>query len=103
MLKLDPNTALPDHCLPNRDSNPVLQTGLDNHHSALSWSGNEEKRVNLRKWNKKDPVRWPMMSDQVTWNALGYCVYLLLPTHGPVVKKIGGWKRFCMRNLILLV
>ena len=57
MLKQDPNVVLPDHCLPNKGSNPVLQTSPDNHHSAMSRNGKEEERVNLGKWIKKDPIR----------------------------------------------
>ena len=88
MLKQDLNAVLPNHCLPDKGSLPVLQTGEDNHDSALSWNGKEEERVNLGKMNKKDPIRWPRMSDQVKWNALEYSVYLQLPTYGPTPKKI---------------
>ena len=63
MLKKDPNAVFRDQCLPNKGSNPVSQTGQDNHHSALSWNGKEEERANLGKWNKKDPIRSPRMSD----------------------------------------
>ena len=42
MLKHDPNAALPDHCLPKKGSNPVSQTGQDNHHRALSRNGKLE-------------------------------------------------------------
>ena len=47
-----------------------------------------KKRVNLGKWNKKDPIRWPRLNDQVKWNALENSVYLHLPTYGPIAKKI---------------
>ena len=89
MLKQDSNTVFPDHCLPSK--------GQDNHHSTLFWNGKEEERVNLGKWNKKDPVRWPRMSAKVNWNALKNSVYLQLPTNGPIAKK----KRFCMRKLLI--
>ena len=78
LLKQGPNAALPDHCLPNKGSNPVLQTGQDNHHNTLSRNGKEKKRANLGKWNKTDPIRWPRMNDQVKWNAskiLSICSY----------------------------
>ena len=88
MLKQDSNTVLPDHCLRSKGSNPVLQTGQDNHHSTLLQNGKEEERANLGKWNKKDPVRWPRMSAKVKWNALKNSVYLQLPTYGPIAKKI---------------
>ena len=63
MLKKDINAVLRDHCLPNKGSNPVSETGQNNHHSTLSWNGKEEERANLGKWNKKDPIRSPRMSD----------------------------------------
>ena len=88
MLKQDPNAVFPDQYLPNKGSNPVSWTGQDNHHSAQSRNGKEEARANLGKWNKKDPIRWPRMSDQVKWSALENSVYLQLPTYGPIVKKI---------------
>ena len=88
MLKQDSNAVPPDHCLPSQGSNPILQTGQDNHHSALSQNGKEEERANLGKWNKKDPIRWPRMSDHVKRNALKNSVYLQLPTYGPIAKKI---------------
>ena len=47
-----------------------------------------KKRANLGKWNKKDPVRWSRMRNQVKWNALENSVYLQLPTFGPIAKKI---------------
>ena len=88
MLKQDPNTAIPDHCLPNKGSHTVLQTDQDNHHSALYWNGKEEERPNLGTWNKKDPMKWPRMSDQVKWNDLKNFVYLHLPIYEPIAKKI---------------
>ena len=66
MLNQDPCAAISDHCLPSKGSNPVLYTGQDNHHSALSWNGTEEQRAHLGKWNKKDPTETS--------------VYLQLPT-----------------------
>ena len=48
-----------------KSSNPVSQTGQNNHHSTLSWNGKEEERENPGKWNKEDRIRWPRMSDQV--------------------------------------
>ena len=55
---------------------------------TASYDGMEKnKRANLGKWNKKDPLRWPRMSDQVKWNALENSVYLQLPTYGPIAKK----------------
>ena len=51
--------------------------------------GMERKnRANLGQWNKKDPIRWPRMSDQVKWNPLENSAYLQLPTYGPIAKNI---------------
>lgn len=58
-----------------------------------------EKRVKLGKWNKKDPIRWPKMSDQVNWNALKNYVYLELPTYGAITKK--DKNRFYVRKLLI--
>ena len=79
---------LPDHCLPNKGSNPVTQTGPDNHHSAFSRYGKEEERVKLEKWIKKDPVKWPRMSDLEKWNTLEKTVHAQLPAYGSTEKKI---------------
>ena len=70
MFKQDQNADLPDSCLPKKSSNPVTQTAQNNHHSILCQNGKEEKRANLGKWNKKDRIRWPRISDQVKRNAL---------------------------------
>ena len=79
---------LPDHCLPNKGSNPVTQTGPDNHHSTLSRCGKEEERVKLEKWIKKDPIKLPRMSDLEKWNTLEKTVHAQLPAYGSTEKKI---------------
>ena len=49
ILNKDPNAVLPDHCFSNKGSNPISQTGQDNHHSALSQNGKEEEKENVGK------------------------------------------------------
>lgn len=70
MLKEDSNILFPDHCLPSSSSNPITQTGLDYYQSLLSLNGKEKDRLNVVRLNKKDPMTWLMLGDQVKWNAL---------------------------------
>ena len=102
MLKQDLNDVLPDHCFPNNGGNQ----SPDNHHNTLSWNGKEEGeegRVNLRKWNKKNPIRWPWMSDQVKWNTLANSFYLQLPAYGPITKKIRQLETILMTQFLYIV
>ena len=74
--------------MPNEGSNPVTQTGPENHHSALSWNGKEEERVKLENMIKKDPIKWPRMNDLEKWNTLEKTVHIQLPIYGSVEKRI---------------
>ena len=87
MLKQVPNAVLPAHCLPNRGSDQSRrQTKIIT--TAPCVRAERKKRVNVGKWNKKDPVRWPRLNDQAKWNTLENSVFLQLPTYGPIAKKI---------------
>ena len=81
MLFFQPTVCQTEAVIQSRRQTKIITT-------APCVRAERKKRVNVGKWNKKDPVRWPRLNDQAKWNTLENSVFLQLPTYGPVAKKI---------------